>query len=100
MRYLDKVMFVKVSGGEYDPVLGENQPKTEDETPIDANVTDLGTDRAQALFGDYKIKRKVIRLLNPYESKWDYLYYNGGKYQFASHTDLSRKQSFIVEEVK
>ena len=100
MRYLDKVTFVKASGGGYDPVLGEERQPTEVKTTVDANVTDLGTDRAQALFGDYKKKRKVVRMLNPYKSEWDYLHYNDGKYQFASHTDLSRKQSFIVEEVK
>lgn len=100
MRYLDKVIFVKESGGGYDPALGEERPKTEVETTLYANVTDLGTDRAQALFGDFKKRRKVVRLLNPYKSEWDYLYYDDVKYQFAGHTDLNRKQSFIVEEVK
>lgn len=100
MRYLDTVTFVKTSPGGYDPVLGEDKPVAEIKTDIDANVTDLGTDRAQALFGDYKKKRKVIRLLHPYKAEWDYLYYNNVKYQFASHTDLRGKQTLIVEEVK
>lgn len=100
MRYLDRITFVRPTPGGYDPGTGMNNPQTEIETTIDANVTDLGTDRAQALFGDYKKRRKVIRLLNPYNAAWDYLYYEGVKYQFASHTDLSRKQSIIVEEVK
>lgn len=100
MRYLDKVKFIKTSPGGYDPVLGEDKPVTEVETVLDANVTDLGTDRAQALFGDYKKKRKVIRLLRPYKEPWDYLYYKDVKYQFASHTDLGGKQTLIVGEVK
>ena len=100
MRYLDKVTFAKTSLGGYDPVLGEDKPVTEVETSMDANVTDLGTDRAQALFGEYKKKRKVIRLLRPYKEPWDYLYYKDVKYQFASDTSLRQKQSLIVEEVK
>jgi hypothetical protein len=100
MRYLNRVTFVKTSGGGYDPVAGENKPMTEIADSIDTNVTDLGAVRSQALFGDYKKKRKVIRLLNTYSHEWDYLYFEGVKYQLASHTDLSRKQSFIVEEMK
>ena len=100
MRYLDRITFVRLTPGGYDPETGMNNPQTEIKTSIDANVTDLGTDRAQALFGDYKKKRKVIRLLRPYKEPWDYLYYNDVKYQFAGHTDLRVKQTLIVEEVK
>lgn len=100
MRYLDRITFVRLTPGGYDPETGMNKPQTEIKTSIDANVTDLGTDRAQALFGDYKKQRKVIRLLRPYKEQWDYLYYKNVKYQFASHTDLGGKQSLIVEEVK
>ena len=100
MRYLDRITFVRLTPGGYDPVLGEDKPQTEIKTTLDANITDLGTDRAQALFGDYKKKRKVIRLLRPYKEPWDYLYYKDVKYQFASHTNLGDKQTLIVEEVK
>ena len=100
MRYLDQVTFVRLTGGGYDPETGMNKPQTEIKTSIDANVTDLGTDRAQALFGDYTKQRKVIRLLHLYKDPWNYVYVDGVKYQFASNTALRQKQSLIVEEVK
>lgn len=100
MRYDTPVYFQYAQPGKYDPVLGEERPNGEYKTVIYANVTDLGTERAQALFGDYKKQRKVIRLLRPYEEPWDYLYYKDVKYQFASHTNLKGKQTLIVEEVK
>lgn len=100
MRYLDRVTFVKLTGGGYDPETGKNKPQETVFTEIDANVTDLGTDRAQALFGDYTKQRKVIRLLHLYKDPWNYVYVDGVKYQFASNTALRQKQSLIVEEVK
>lgn len=100
MRYLDRITFVRLTPGGYDPETGMNKPQTEIKTVLDANVTDLGTDRAQALFGDYKKQRKVIRLLRPYKEQWDYLYYKDVKYQFTGNTSLRQKQSLIVEEVK
>lgn len=100
MNYDKEIIFVKRGSEKYDPVSGTMVAGIENETMLYANVTDLGTDRAQALFGDYKKKRKTIRLLNPYNDAWDYIVFQRTKYQFAGATTLKSKQTIIVEEIK
>ena len=103
MRYDTPVFFVKEPDKHYDPVAGEWIQGEPVRTKKYANVTHMGAERQQAVFGDYKKQRKVVRLLHPYMKQWDYLYLDGDpntKYQFASNTALRQKQSLIVEEVK
>lgn len=105
MRYDTEVTFVIGKGGYYDPDKGEHVEPTLDETFKFANVTDLGTDRSKALFGDIKQGAKVIRLLRPYTKEWDYvlifdkLRNKAKKYEIITERNLRLKNTFIVQEV-
>ncbi|MGG5323829.1 hypothetical protein IGJ83_001212 [Enterococcus pernyi] len=105
MRYDTEVTFVIGKNGYYDPELGEHVEPTLVETVKLANVTDLGTDRSKALFGDIKQGAKVIRLLRPYTREWDYvLIFNKlrrktEKFEIITERNLRLKNTFIVQEV-
>ncbi|WP_301389899.1 hypothetical protein [Enterococcus entomosocium] len=105
MRYDTEVTFVIEKGGYYDPDLGEHVEPNLEETIKLANVTDLGTDRSKALFGDIKQGAKVIRLLRPYTKEWDYvLIFNKlrsktEKFEIITERNLRLKNTFIVQEV-
>lgn len=105
MRYDTEVTFIIEKDGYYDPDLGGHVEPTLDKKIKLANVTDLGTDRSKALFGNIKEGAKVIRLLRPYTKEWDYvLIFNKlrnktEKFEIITERNLRLKNTFIVQEV-
>lgn len=105
MRYDTEVTFVVERDGYYNPNIGEHVEPTKVRTIKLANVTDLGTDRSKALFGNIKQGAKVIRLLRPYMEEWDYvLIFNqlrkvSEKFEIIAERNLRLKNTFIVQEV-
>ncbi|WP_430606125.1 hypothetical protein [Enterococcus sp. DIV0180] len=105
MRYDTEVTFIIEKDGYYDPDLGGHVEPTLDKKIKLANVTDLGTDRSKALFGNIKEGAKVIRLLRPYTKEWDYvLIFNKlrnktEKFEIITERSLRLKNTFIVQEV-
>ena len=99
MRYDTEVTFVVEKDGYYNPDIGEHAEPTKEETVRYANVTDLGTERSQVLFGDVKQGVKVIRLLRPYQKRWDYVLIREVKYQLVTSRKLRLKNTFILQEV-
>lgn len=63
MIYDTEVQFIQKVNSHYDPVLGEYVEEIPQINAYLANVTDLGLERSQKLFGEVKQGRKVIRLL-------------------------------------
>ena len=62
MRYNERVSFIKSEERKYDQVEGKNQVVTEVSQPIPCNISDLGIDRIQAVFGASKRDVKIVRL--------------------------------------
>lgn len=99
MRYDTPITFVKQTGSYYDFETGETvdgQPHYYYEL---ANVTDLGTQRSVAIFGDIKENAKVIRLLNQYTGGFDTIEIEDVVYKVIKTLDLRRKQTLIAQEV-
>lgn len=101
MRYDTKVLFIKNGeGSHYDPDLGEWVEDEPTVTVTDANVTDLGTNRSVALFGDIKQGAVVVRtqplFLVP---EWDSIDINGKTYKQTTSRKPLERNSLIVEEV-
>lgn len=99
MRYLDKVVFIKKMDSYYDPELGEHVDGELKETILDCNVTDLGSERSVALFGDVQEKSKVIRL-QPMQSlpTFDYLMFNDISYKLSKNVNPQDRKTLIVKE--
>ncbi|QOV20570.1 hypothetical protein INP51_06415 [Blautia liquoris] len=96
MRYDTPISFVKEAEKHYDPEAGEWIQEEPVRTKKYANVTHMGADRQQAVFGDVKANRLVVRLQRVYGEAYD-LIEIGGK---AYHTDTERlpsvAQSLVV----
>lgn len=101
MRFLDEVIFEKDGeGNRYDPELGEWIEEAPITVTTNANVTDLGTDRSVAIFGDIRQGAKVIRTMPLFVvPKYDRITFNGKTYKDVAQRSLLSTNSIIVQEV-
>lgn len=100
MRYLDEVTFIQTVGEHYDPNLGETAPGEVVKTTVNVNVTDLGTNRSIALFGDIRQGAKVIRTQPLFVlPKFDTVEFQGRAYKETTVRSIVARHSLIVEEV-
>lgn len=65
MRYNTPLFFVCAGKKEYDPDAGEWKVEAESRVKRWANVTHMSVERQQAVFGDIRSDRYVIRLRRP-----------------------------------
>lgn len=72
MRFDNNVKFYSESEEHYDPVVGDYVGGVKLVHQAIANVTDVGTDRSQAVFGDVTARQQVIRLACPVGVSWSY----------------------------
>ncbi|MDV2912188.1 hypothetical protein R0H03_10135 [Pediococcus acidilactici] len=99
MRFTDRVRFYK-SNDHYDPSNPSGEPVMVGE--VIANVTHLGVDRSQQLFGSIDVDRLVVRLVEPVNDGWDLLTINGGKTYYKLETGVHplKIMSYIVGETQ
>lgn len=96
MRYDTSIFFVSGSDKEYDPDSGEWKNGEPVKTKKYANVTHMGAERQQAVFGDVKANRYVIRLQRAYTESFDYVEIDGKPYHVDTDRLPSDKQSLVV----
>lgn len=67
-----------------------------------ANVTHLGVDRSQQLFGSIDVDRLVVRLIEPFNSAWDLLTINDGETYYKLQTGVYplKIMGYIVGETQ
>lgn len=101
MRFLDEVIFEKDGeGNRYDPELGEWIEEAPITVTTNANVTDLGTDRSVAIFGDIRQGAKVIRTMPLFVvPEYDRILYEGKTYKDVTTRTPALRNSIIVQEV-
>lgn len=99
MRFTDKVQFYK-SNDHYDPSNPSGEPVMVGEAI--ANVTHLGVDRSQQLFGDIDVDRLVVRLIEPFNDSWDLLTVNDGETYYKLQTGVYplKIMGYIVGETQ
>lgn len=72
MRFDSNIKFYSESEEHYDPSVGDYVGGSELVHEAIANVTDVGTDRSQAVYGDVTTRQQVIRLAFPVGVSWSY----------------------------
>ena len=99
MRYDKQIHFVRKSQEEYDPIKGEWVGGATYAIPKMANVTDLGSERSVAMFGNVMEDALTVRLLNRYREPFDTIRIDNVHYSVIKDLKLRRKQTLIVKEV-
>ena len=99
MRYDKRIYFIRKSQEEYDPIKGEWVGGATYAVPKMANVTDLGSERSVAMFGNVMEDALTVRLLNRYSEPFDTVRIDGTHYSVIKDLKLRHKQTLIVKEV-
>lgn len=96
MRFDVPISFVKETDKHYDPVAGEWIQGEPVRTKKYANVTHMGAERQQAVFGDVKANRLVVRLQRVYKAPYDYIEITGKLYRADTERLPGDTQSLVV----
>ncbi|WP_461241127.1 hypothetical protein [Paucilactobacillus sp. N302-9] len=99
MRFNHTISFIK-HDDKYDPTISEHVESNEVVSTIEANVTDIGTERAAQLFGDIKQRHLVVRLIEPVQVPWSYLTIDDSDIKYTSFTSREplHANTLIVSE--
>lgn len=101
MRFNERITLVNETNGYYDPIEGRQVPPEIIETTLPCNLSRMGVDRTNELFGQIDTVITVARLQHPYNGKVNYAYLNNKqsiKYQIRRQSDY-RKGVFYLEGV-
>ncbi len=99
MRYTDRVTFVTESPGGYNPETGNHEEATQTTETLPCNISPLGTNRTQELFGSITVRVDVVRLQRPYHASFDYVIIDGKRMNVKRDVPHRRKTVFYVEGV-
>jgi hypothetical protein len=105
MNFSERITFVKETESYYDPEKGEYVDGELIKTVRPCNLSSMGVDRTNQLFGQIDTVITVARLQRPYNDRVDYVHLNekeneeSPKYQVKRQSDY-RKGVFYLEGVK
>lgn len=100
MRYADRITFInKVEGGGYNPDTGSYDEGKQIQDVQACNLSSLGVDRTNQLFGTLDREIIVARLQRPYRKEYEYAYLNGVKYAITRHIPHRSESVFYLEEM-
>lgn len=98
MRFNDRITFVVVSGGGYNPETGTHEPMKEERTTLPCNLSTLGLERTQQLFGASDKNVITARLQRPYTGKFEHIEIEQNKYK-VTRRSIYRKGVLFLERV-
>lgn len=95
-----EVTFWTENGSQYNAATSKNEPRKQRVGQSYANVTDLGTDRSQILFGTFLQRAYVIRLTSHPPTVWGYLSLDGDTRIYRQKTTrrVLKGDTIIVQE--
>ena len=96
MRFDKRITFVKETDSYYDPVLGEYIEGVPLEDTHPCNLSRLGVERTNELFGKLDRVITVARLQRPYSKDFDHVMIDEQKYTTRRQSDY-RKGVFYLE---
>lgn len=99
MRFDKRITFVNITESYYDPIEGEYVEGERIETKKPCNLSNLGIQRTNELFGELDKLITIARLQHPYNGKIDYVLINEQKYNVKRQSDY-RKGVFYLEGVQ
>lgn len=98
MRYDDRITFVTESEGGYNPDKGGHDDKTETVDTVPCNLSVLGLERTNELFGQIDKKIVVARTQQIYNKPFDFIRIDSQTYNVKRQSDW-KKGVFYLEGV-
>lgn len=100
MRYADRITFIKEeAGGGYNPDTGTYDEGRLAQTILPCNLSFLGIDRTNQLFGNLDKEILIARLQRPYSGEYDYALIDGRKYAITRHVPHRSESVFYLEGI-
>ena len=100
MRYDKTVYFMEAGKEEYDEATGDYITEAPTPVALVANITDMGADRMQAVFGRIVQGALIIRTKTPFYGDFDCIEYDGKTYLLKMARQLPQEGVYIVEEMQ
>src|SRR5690625_666381 len=107
MRFNERITLVNETDGYYDPIEGKHVAPETIKTTLPCNLSRMGVDRTNELFGQIDTVITVARLQHPYNGQVNNVFLNADaeqpdeakqRYQVKRHSD-DRKGVFYLEGV-
>lgn len=97
MRYNDRLTFITEKSGGYNPVTGEHEEAsiTTDKKPC--NLSPLGVERSNQLFGEIDTNIQIARLQRPYKQSFSHIEIDGKKFNVKKHVKHRSQSVFYLE---
>lgn len=97
MRYDKRITFVREIEGGFNPSTGNHDEGELIKEELPCNVSNLGINRTNELFGNIDTRIIVVRLQRNYERKFDYVLIDGIKYYVKRHIPHQYESVFYLE---
>ncbi|MFC3212724.1 hypothetical protein [Planomicrobium okeanokoites] len=97
MRYSDRITFVNETAGGYNPDTGSYDEGSLSTDVQACNLSNLGVDRTNQLFGTLDKEITVARLQRPYKKEYDHALIGGKKYAITRHVPFRSESVFYLE---
>src|SRR5699024_7831905 len=93
--FSDRITFVNIEESYYDPTKNGYVEGEEIRTTKPCNLSTLGLNRTQELFGNLDTRVTVARLQRPYMSDFDYVLIKGKKYNIKGTSNYKKGILFL-----
>lgn len=98
MRYDGRVTFIKLGAKNYNPDTGKEEYTSEVVVAtLPADINYLGLENQQAIFGNVRDDRLIVRLQRPFNSEFTHANINGKAYVSYLAPDHRRNTVFYME---
>jgi hypothetical protein len=98
MRFNSRITFVSVAESRYNPESGEYTESEPTKDTVPCNLSRMGVERTNQLFGTVDKQILTARLQRPYNVKFDYALINDQRYNVTKQSDY-KKGVFFLEGV-
>lgn len=98
MRFNDRITFIQKTDSHYDPLKGEYVEGEKIEFTFSCNISQLGVERTNELFGSIDTVITVARLQRPFRFSFDYAVIDEQPFKVRRQSNY-RKGVFFLEGI-
>jgi hypothetical protein len=95
MRFNDRITFVSVTESKYNPEKGEYVESEPIQITIPCNLSRMGIERVNQLFGAIDKQILTARVQRPYNVKFDYAIIDGVRYEVKNQSNYKKGVLFL-----